>query len=296
MSLPNHSRNGKAGRPGFIAIDNAFFDEHAAKLGPFAFTVYCCLRRHLPQVWPSYLRIAKETGMSRRSAIAAVARLAEAGLVRVEPRRSDYGNPASNRYLLPGVVQEMHHPVQEMHQGGAGDALGVVQEMHQGGAGDAPEEEQEKKTKEKKTEVKKTNTPPYPPQAGGESECVCDPRPSNGKRRPRNLRRTASPEMTAAAEQVVAYYQETVRPRHPERGGVKAVLRQLEKGVRPDEMKRAADGYGAFCRCNDISRAGAGPYMRLSVRAFYGEDGALDQFVREGDDWLRKLAFLRGQP
>jgi hypothetical protein len=82
--------------------------------------------------FPSYNTIAARAECRRRSAIAHVKTLESKGFL-TKRKRANNGMSSSNDYnlnLANSGVQEIHHLVQEIHPGGAGDSLGVVQEMH----------------------------------------------------------------------------------------------------------------------------------------------------------------------
>lgn len=126
----------KDGRAGFYMVQNAVLDEYGARMGPFGIALYNALCRFAGRdhtAHPSLKRLAEITGMSRRAVVTHLQRLADLGLVSVEQRTAEAGDADTNLYTIldpGGVVQEMHHVVHQAHEGGAGDALGVVQEMH----------------------------------------------------------------------------------------------------------------------------------------------------------------------
>ena len=82
------------------------------------------------ECWPSYQHIADQCEISRRSVINHIEALCESGLLKKEGRLGPNGKK-SNMYVLSLDGAGAAHPnVQEIHQGGAGAALG-------GGAGAA---------------------------------------------------------------------------------------------------------------------------------------------------------------
>ncbi len=102
------------------------------------------------QCRPSYARIAKDTGLGRRTTIGGVGKLVARGLVTITGTRDECGDQAPNVFTLHleglgvvqeehRVVQEEHHLVQDDHQGSAPGALGVVLHVHGGSAPRAPE-------------------------------------------------------------------------------------------------------------------------------------------------------------
>jgi len=130
---------------GFFKVDNAFFDNYAAELGPIGMTVYMCLSRHANnnQCWPSHRLIAKKCGIGKRSVVTYVSELEKLGLISVHRVKNEKGVNEKNMYtLLP-------------YTGSATDALPLVQEIHHGSATDAPRVVQQMHTN--KTKFNKTN-------------------------------------------------------------------------------------------------------------------------------------------
>lgn len=80
------------------------------------------------ECWPGFGTIRDDTELSRRSVVNAVNKLKALGLLTIR-HRVESGQHHSNVYTL-GVVHQMHHLVQDMHQGSAPDALGVVHQVH----------------------------------------------------------------------------------------------------------------------------------------------------------------------
>lgn len=122
------------GRPrGWWWVDNATLDVYLPRVGPIAWAVYTYLvRRAGPDghCWPSYARIARDTGISRRSAIRAVATLVEAGLVAVTPRQDAAGDATSHDYVVLGGAHESPPGDTDDPTGGAPESPPVVTEMH----------------------------------------------------------------------------------------------------------------------------------------------------------------------
>lgn len=71
-----------------IQIDRALVDRDAASLGVYALAVYAvlCLYENHPQITPSQADLAEKLGVSRNTIKTAIAKLVEAGWVRVEKR------------------------------------------------------------------------------------------------------------------------------------------------------------------------------------------------------------------
>lgn len=92
-----------------------------AVLSSYADQQGCC--------WPAVTTIAKDCASSERSVQYSLKRLTEVGALEVVRRRKPDGSAASNAYWILGYDKRVP-VVQEMHQGGATIAPGVVQEMH----------------------------------------------------------------------------------------------------------------------------------------------------------------------
>ena len=74
-------------RPGFLRVDNTLYDRYGAELGPYGLAVYMALCRYTNQdseCWPSYGKIAKGTGMSRRQVIREVAKMEHLQIIAIE--------------------------------------------------------------------------------------------------------------------------------------------------------------------------------------------------------------------
>ncbi len=106
------------GHPPFFRVDNRLVDDHLAGMEESVLKVYLVLTRRADngtrQCYPGYDHLANVAGISRRTAIRAVKRLVELGLVHRE-RRVDQrsGDPDSNRYTMldvPKVVTAVPLP------------------------------------------------------------------------------------------------------------------------------------------------------------------------------------------
>jgi len=107
-------------------LDNSLIDEYGATIGAYGIAVYAVLARHANrerECWPSLKRIAAMIGCSKTTVLKALKRLETEGLIRKERIESDEGDYSHNRYCLlnvnkkEGVVQQMHHLVQQVYQG-----------------------------------------------------------------------------------------------------------------------------------------------------------------------------------
>lgn len=129
--------NGKA--PGWFAVRKDIFDDRAATMGPFGFTVYCALLRHADEkgrCWPSLARLSKITGISRVKIIGTLRALQGLGFV-TKKASADH---RSNVYIVhfagsprePGVVHGVN-------QGSTPGEPGVVHGVNWGSTRREPE-------------------------------------------------------------------------------------------------------------------------------------------------------------
>src|SRR3990167_4089174 len=90
-------------RHNFLIVQNVVIDEYLAKIGPYAFAVYCYLVRRAGQMcssYPSIPRIAKDCGMNEKTVRGALQKLTDENLIAVKIRYSDHGDRDSNRYSI----------------------------------------------------------------------------------------------------------------------------------------------------------------------------------------------------
>lgn len=176
-------------RPGWCWVDNDVIDKFGPILGPNAMAVYLVLARYANKdtrkAWPSFATIAKLAGISRPTAIKAIRKLINAGLVSSEKRGSGYGDWDSNSYtLLPVNEQDSllgsKHPllpskpdlprvVNDVYQGSKGclleqDLLNKTQ-YEQEGVVPAVEVIAPQAARPTKTSNKKAGVPKAPPPA-----------------------------------------------------------------------------------------------------------------------------------
>jgi hypothetical protein len=90
-----------------------------------------------------------------------------------------------------------------------------------------------------------------------------------------------APAHASEAGVVVQHYQKTVGPQQDAVGGEQAVRELLEVGYAADQLKRAADGYAAWCQ--QIGREGR---YRLAARNFYAEGGRFQTYLAGPPDYL----------
>lgn len=140
---------------GFFMGDNAIFDRHDLSVYEKIVYLYLCRRADSEsRAWPSYARIAQDCGISRDTAIRAVAKLVEKGLLEKNVRKDPNGNMTSNEYILlpvfspqnpdprkrdcdnnhgngngyeqPGVVAHSDQVVADSHRGSRSQQLPLV--------------------------------------------------------------------------------------------------------------------------------------------------------------------------
>ena len=67
-------------------VFNDLYDKHGAQLGPYGLAVYMALCRYAnreDECWPSYARIAKGTGVSRRQIVREIQKMESLGIIEV---------------------------------------------------------------------------------------------------------------------------------------------------------------------------------------------------------------------
>lgn len=155
------------------------------------------------QFTPSLGVLERETGLSRRTVQTHLAALETAGwIVRVRPSTAEAmwrGERVRYGLAIPSpVVQEVHQGgagdapplVQEMHHPSAGVTPGVVQELHGGGAGAAPLytdlSDQDQIKEPSSSEKPTTRRKPEPERSDVEQICthLADQIEANGSKRP----------------------------------------------------------------------------------------------------------------
>ena len=84
--------------------------------------------------YPSFNRMAKDTGLSRREIIYSIQRLVKSGKLKSESRKKTDGTDSSNYYTFPqvwNVVENSHRGVVHgVHREGAPRRKGVVHGVH----------------------------------------------------------------------------------------------------------------------------------------------------------------------
>ena len=100
---PEHNVRDFRGKHWFW-IDNEIVDRYGHEIGPKGIAAYAVLCRMADKdsqsCWPSYSTIAARMGVSRVTAIDAIAKLVDVGLVAVEPRYDHEGRNVSNLFTL----------------------------------------------------------------------------------------------------------------------------------------------------------------------------------------------------
>jgi hypothetical protein len=123
-------------------------DRYGQVLKPYGLAVYDALCRHADRhtrrCYPSYQRLAKELGISRRKVIYVMHHLEALGLVAKASRRTQDGDSDSNEYMLLEPWLQAEDSGGDGVQRAPGDAQhasGVVPSVHRGGAQCAPKQE-----------------------------------------------------------------------------------------------------------------------------------------------------------
>ena len=111
-------------------------------LGVYEKMGYIALCRHANRAnrcYPSIPTVAKKIGCSPRRASQALKILEDKKLIGIRRRLSQIGDPTSNEYTIysarageedSGVPHDMHHPLQDVREGGESDTARVAQHMH----------------------------------------------------------------------------------------------------------------------------------------------------------------------
>jgi hypothetical protein len=96
---------------GYSRVDNDVFEKcgitckDGKPAGAYGLAVYLVLAKYANYetelCWPSLATIAKESYVNRRTVIRTIARLAEVGVIEIQSRKRDNGEPDSNMYRLP---------------------------------------------------------------------------------------------------------------------------------------------------------------------------------------------------
>lgn len=152
----------KTARVPFTRIPDAvLLDE---RLTPIQFRIYVVIARRADResasAFPSYETIAKDANISRRSAIAGVAKLVSFGYLAKRSLQSGQGDATSNLYTISGEGSAIFAPrgvpsgevVQSLHHVSAGIEAQAVQDLHHGSANAAPELDSKNKKKSNKTQ------------------------------------------------------------------------------------------------------------------------------------------------
>jgi hypothetical protein len=136
---------------------NSIIDDYGAAIGPAGIAVYACLARHANRqgrCYPSYSRLARHTGLSKRSVIRTMKRLIDAGVVAIV--NSD---TKGNLYQLRGLrASDTQSPANDTQ------SLALVTHSHLTSDTQSPKGHLEKDTQLKDTQ--KRTTPQRPPFGG----------------------------------------------------------------------------------------------------------------------------------
>ncbi|WP_003542078.1 helix-turn-helix domain-containing protein [Desulfotomaculum nigrificans] len=131
---------------GFFMGDNAIFDRQDLSAYEKLVYLYLCRRADSEsRAWPSYARIAQDCGISRDTAIRAVAKLVEKELLEKNARKDpNNGNMASNEYILLPVFSPQNPDPRKRdrdcdnNHGSGYEQPGVVADSDQGSGCERP--------------------------------------------------------------------------------------------------------------------------------------------------------------
>ena len=133
---------------------------------------------------PSLVRLAKDSGMCKRSVIRAIKELEEKKLI-VPVRQKQGLINASNQYSLAlnsvtqslGVVTDSHHQkkkaVSHSHHPSVTQSLGVVTDSHKGSVTQSPKQGIEQRNKNKEVEQGKKDAPKFQKPTADEISAFC---------------------------------------------------------------------------------------------------------------------------
>ena len=129
-----------------IRIENTFIDKYLPKIGPYGYTIYSVLKRHLNHMtgdcFPSYKTIAKKSGIDRSTVIRYVKKLKDLNLISPEWRFKEDGAQTSNQYNFQGTENSVpsKKPAEsvQLDQGGGSKQLPV-------GRSEPPKQSEQKK-------------------------------------------------------------------------------------------------------------------------------------------------------
>lgn len=142
--------------------DVALF-EYLPMIQPTGFVTYCALRRYAggrEVAWPGIRRLGLELGFARNTIRAALQRLVDADLLRIEPRQRPNGSRASHLYRMPrikispGWVNYRPRGVGQPLTPGVGQMLVPPEEKHHS------EERQQEEERAPRARRKKIAPPP----------------------------------------------------------------------------------------------------------------------------------------
>ena len=97
-------------------LDDRLIDLYAKQIGPAGIATYAALARHAKasgQAIVAYSRLAADIGATKNTAIAALRKLADAGLITIEQQTDEAGNPiGANIYTLCVIPQQKRQRAQ----------------------------------------------------------------------------------------------------------------------------------------------------------------------------------------
>jgi Helix-turn-helix domain len=116
-------------------IDNTIIDDYLPLIGPYGYTIYSVIKRHLNQktgdCYPSYKTIARKSGIDRSTVIRYVHKLKALNLLSPLLRFKEDGSPKSNQY---NFSSDCPTPEDNSNKGsGTKPPPEVAQDNHPGG-------------------------------------------------------------------------------------------------------------------------------------------------------------------
>jgi Helix-turn-helix domain len=142
-----------------IRIENSIIDDYLPLIGPFGYTIYSVIKRHLNQkngdCYPSYKTIARKSGIDRGTVIRYVKKLTALNLISPLLRFKEDGSHTSNQYdfqttgiSVPSKIQgtQINVPQEEIDksiqivQGGGSEPPPLVAENNHSGCTEPPKQ------------------------------------------------------------------------------------------------------------------------------------------------------------
>lgn len=167
MASRHTARDARA--PGWYWSDNDLIDHYGPIVGAYGIAVYSALARYADRdgrAFPSYNKLAEQLHMSRTKVIATIKLLEQHGLITIDQRLDEHGDPASNEYTLVAMARQS----QEHARGSTPHVLPSTphapQVVHQANGGSTPHVS-EQDSRNKTHDLPPPPTPAEPAGGGG---------------------------------------------------------------------------------------------------------------------------------